>query len=89
MSLFVFIFIILPFEHHPPLQDTNPESGYYIVVASYRSNQHGYASRLFNKITSADTPAKYAYFKIKNMLYKKLDPQAIKNVRVEIEILEN
>jgi len=25
----------------------------------------------------------------KKMLYKKLDPEAIKNVRVEIEILEN
>ncbi|MCH7513832.1 MAG: hypothetical protein IH947_07795 [Bacteroidetes bacterium] len=70
MSLFVFIFIILSFEHHPPLQDTNPESGYYIVVAAYRANQHGYASRLVNKITSADTPAKYAYFKIKKCYIK-------------------
>ncbi len=72
-GLFVVFFSILSFGYNHPLQETNPESGYYIVVAAYRANQHGYASRLVNKISSVDTSAIYAYFKIKNMLFVYLE----------------
>ncbi len=72
-GLFVVFFSILSFGYNHPLQETNPENGYYIVVAAYRANQHGYASRLVNKISSVDTSAIYAYFKIKNMLFVYLE----------------
>ncbi len=85
-SFLVVIFFIFSFEYSQPLQETNPDSGYYIVVAAYRANQHGYASRLVSKITSSDTPAKYAYFKIKHLLFVYLEyhterTKAIENMR--------
>jgi len=39
-GLFVVFFSILSFGYNHPLQETNPENGYYIVVAAYRANQH-------------------------------------------------
>jgi len=64
-------------------QNQNPIAGYYIVVAAYLAEQHGYASRYAGKIASEGKTAKYAYFQVKNMLFVYLEYFDERSVAIE------
>jgi len=85
LTIFFTIFSLFSFRLMDPFenQDQNPIAGYYIVVAAYLAEQHGYASRYADKIVSEGETAKYGYFQVKNMLFVYLDCFDERNIAIK------